>query len=230
MSDAIFNSCPALMVESHPLLELWAFISVFPGSLGEMKTPERVLDLLDPANPAPLASDDGTRKAIRTLLRQGGFQPTGRSKPASEYLVKASQVAEDGTGGIGSINLAVDVCNAVSLHSGIPISVVDLDRATPPFQVALAAPGMRYVFNASGQEIDLKGLLCLFDHEGPCANGVKDAQRTKTDAATRRTLTILWGTRALEGRTERAFLWYQELLRSAGARVEPVPCVALEAS
>ena len=43
--------------------------------------------------------------------------------------------------------------------------------------VGVAPAGASYVFNASGQAIDLGGLLCLFDADGPCANAVKDAQR-----------------------------------------------------
>jgi DNA/RNA-binding domain of Phe-tRNA-synthetase-like protein len=84
----------------------------------------------------------------------------------------------------------------------------------------VAPAGASYVFNASGQSIDLEGLLCLFDAEGPCANAVKDSQRTKTQGDTRRTLTVLWGTKALPGRTERAFSWYRELLERLGAAVE----------
>src|SRR5258707_13792991 len=114
---------------------------------------------------APLRSDDAVREAVRTLLRQGGFKPTGRSKPASEYLLKAV-----GEGRLSSINLAVDACNAVSLHSGLPVSVVDLDRARAPFRVGIGAADANYVFNASGQSIDVGGLLCLFDADGPCAN------------------------------------------------------------
>jgi len=76
---------------------------------------------------APLHSDDTVREAVRALLRQGGFKPTGRSKPASEYLLKA--VRENL---LSSINVAVDACNIVSLHSGLPISVVDLDRTREP--------------------------------------------------------------------------------------------------
>src|SRR6185503_4009822 len=132
---------------------------------------------------------------VRDLLRQHGYKPTGRGKPASEFLVGAASDAP-----LARINLAVDACNGVSLHSGLPISVVDLDRAREPLSIRVAEAGASYVFNASGQTIDLEGLLCLFDAEGPCANAVKDAQRTKTHGGTRRTLSIVWGTNALPGR------------------------------
>src|SRR5207244_581785 len=114
--------------------------------------------------------------------------------------------------------LAVDVCNVVSLHSGLPISVVDLDLARAPLHVAIADKGMSYVFNASGQAMDLGGLLCLFDAAGPCGNAVKDAQRAKTTPETRRTLSLVWGTTALPGRAENTARWYRELLESHEAR------------
>src|SRR5206468_5314923 len=114
------------------------------------------------------------------------------------------------------------VCNVVSLHSGLPISVVDLDRAHPPFRVGVAAPGSSFIFNASGQAIDLGGLLCLFDADGPCGNAVKDAQRTKTGADTRRTLSLVWGSVDLPDRAARTETWYRTLLEQAGAATEVV--------
>ena len=81
----------------------------------------------------------------------------------------------------------------------------------------VAAPGTAYVFNQSGQEIDVSGLLCAFDAAGPCGNAVKDAQRTKTSAATMRTLTILWGSVAHEAHVEATFAWYREMLERLGA-------------
>lgn len=203
-----------LTIDPHPLLELEAFVTRFPQPLGSCSTPAELAGLLSLEASAPLESDDTIRDAVRALLRQGGFKPTGRSKPASEYLRKA--VAEKG---LSSINLAVDACNVVSLHSGLPISVIDLERTRTPFRVGIAGAGTSYVFNGSGQVIDLGGLLCLFDAEGPCANAVKDAQRTKTDATTTTTLSLVWGTRALEGRTTRAARWYRELLTRSGAEV-----------
>ncbi len=207
-----------LTVDPHPLLDTLAFTTTFPGPLSSQPAPDWLTALLKPDAPAPLTSDDAVRGVVRDLLRHGGYKPTGRGKPASEYLVRAA-----GDGSLGSINTAVDACNAVSLHSGLPISVVDLDRARAPFRIGIAPAGAQYVFNASGQTIDLSGLLCLFDAEGPCANAVKDAQRTKTNADTRRTLTVLWGAKPLGDRTARAFTWYRELLERLGATVERVP-------
>ncbi len=204
-----------LTLDPHPLLDLCAFVTTFPRPLGEMPSSPELLALLTLDAPAPLHSDDNVREAVRKLLRHGGFKPAGRSKPASEYLIK---VASDNA--LSSINLAVDACNVVSLHSGLPISVVDLDRTRAPLRVGIAAVGASYVFNASGQSIDLSGLLCLFDAEGPCANAVKDAQRTKTTAETLRTLSLIWGTKALVGRAAEAETWYRSLLEQHGAATE----------
>jgi DNA/RNA-binding domain of Phe-tRNA-synthetase-like protein len=206
-----------LIVDPHPLLDLCAFETIFLRPLGEVQSSPELLALMSLTAAAPFQSDDATREAVRRLLRHGGFKPAGRSKPASEYLIKA--VTE---GALSSINVAVDACNVVSLHSGLPISVVDLDRARPPFRVGLAHEGANYVFNASGQTIDLTGLLCLFDEEGPCANAVKDAQRTKTGPETRRTLSIIWGANALAGRAAQAESWYRSLLEKEGAATMPV--------
>ena len=201
-----------LHVDPHPSLRVAAFTTTFPGPLGALATPPSVLDALALDVPAPLSRDEATRAAVRDMLRHGGYKPTGRGKPASEYLVRAA--AE---GVLTSINAAVDACNVASLHSGFPISVVDLDRAVDPFRVAIAAEGASYVFNRSGQEIDLAGLVCLFDGVGPCANAVRDSQRTKTDETTRSTLSVIWGCTGLEDRLAETERWYRELLELTGA-------------
>lgn len=202
-----------VQLEAHPLLDARCFVTTFPRPLGELGRVEAVMALLSTTAVAPLSADDAVRTAVRDLLRHGGYKPTGRGKPASEYLVRA--VTE---GALNSINAAVDACNVVSLHSGLPISVVDLSLAKAPFRVGLAAEGASYVFNQGGQTIDLAGLLCLFDANGPCANAVKDSQRTKTTPQTTTTLSILWGTSALPGRAQAAASWYRALLESIGAQ------------
>jgi DNA/RNA-binding domain of Phe-tRNA-synthetase-like protein len=207
----------SLRTEPHPILKVATFVTNFPAPLGSIATPVAALDALRLDGPAPMQRDESVRGAIRDLLRHGGYKPTGRGKPASEYLVRAAT-----EGALGPINAAVDVCNAVSLHSALPISVVDLDRARGPFRIGVAPAGASYVFNASGQEIDLSGLLCLFDADGPCANAVRDAQRTKTRNETRATLSVVWGCVGLESRLEQAERWYRTLLASAGATTHDV--------
>lgn len=213
----------SIQVEAHELFRPAAFECRFAQPLTGNETPDLVVALLENREKAPLASSDEVRSHVRNLLRSGGFKPTGRSKPASEYLLKAS---EDGT--LASINLAVDVCNAVSLHSGLPISVVDLDHLRAPLRLGCVREKTSYVFNLSGQELDLQGLLCLFDADGPCASPVKDSQRSKTQGSTRRTLCLIWGSEALAEQVELAQTWYRQLLSQAGAQLLDVELVRTE--
>ena len=206
-----------LTIDPHPLLDAVVFTSAFPRPLDELTVSDELCKLLTIDGEAPLRADDTVRTAVRDLLRHGGYKPTGRGKPASEYLVRAA-----GEGGLGSINAAVDTCNAVSLHSGLPVSVIDLDRAEAPLRISIAPAGTRYLFNASGQEIDISGLVILADAVGPCAGPVKDSHRTKTHPATGRTLSVIWGTRALPGRSAETAGWYRGLLATLGATTELV--------
>lgn len=204
-----------LTADPHPVLDAAWLTAEFPAPLGSSPSPEWLVALLSLEAPSPLSAGDTERAAVRDLLRHGGHKPSGRGKPASEFLRRAA-----GEGKLSSINLAVDLCNVVSLHSGLPVSVVDLDRVAPPLRLGIAEPDATYVFNASGQEIRLKGLLCLHDAAGPCSNAVKDSQRTKTHDGSTRTVCLVWGTRALEGAAKRAIDWYVELHERAGAVVQ----------
>lgn len=176
----------------HPLLDSGGFVARIHTEI--VATP----------SPAASTADDATKSAVRDLLRHGGFKPSGRSKPASEYLVAA--FAE---GRWPTVSPIVDLCNVASLRSGLPISVVDLDKTRGDLAIRIAPAGTSYVFNPSGQVIDASGLVCLYDADGPTGTPVKDAQRTKTDAATKNVLVIVWGTRALPGRCAETVAWYR---------------------
>lgn len=204
--------------ETYPGLMAVAITAIFDSPLGELKTPAEIFDMLDTQFESPIRKDENTKTLVRDVLRQTGYKPTGRGKPASEYLIKA--VSEKR---LGTINPCVDVLNIVSLHCGFPISVVDQDLVTDPITIKPAPPETSFVFNASGQEIRLDGLVCLYDATGPCANGVKDSQRTKTSATTTKTLSIFWGVQSLETQVDAAVAWYAELLRKVGATVEQAP-------
>ncbi len=207
-----------LGVVDYPGLLLHAAVVELQAALDELPSPPWLVELLRLEAPAPVQRQDGVRTAVRDLLRRHGYRPTGRGKPSAEYLLAAV-----GDGRLGSINAAVDVGNVVSLHSGLPISIVDLDLCRAPLRVDVPAQGSSYVFNRGGQEIDVGGLLCLFDADGPCANAVKDAQRTKTTGVTRRVLAIVWGALAPDATpAERAARWLRELYERLGARAENV--------
>ncbi len=207
-----------ITVAPHPTLEIGAFVTRFAQPLVDLATPEPIAALADPGARAPLVSSDTVRAEVRQLLRAAGFKPAGRSKPAAEYLYAAAL-----EGRFPRINAAVDLCNVVSLCSGLPISLVDIDRVVPPLSIEVAPAGTTYAFNPSGQVIDASCLLCLRDAEGPTGTPVKDAQRTKTHDGTRAALTIVWGTKALPGRTAKTTAWYRELVATIpGASVEDV--------
>src|SRR3954469_4200301 len=212
------SSTTHLSVAPHPLLDVGAFVTRFATPLAELMTPVGITDLLAPGAVTPLSSSETVRSEVRQLLRAGGFKPSGRSKPASEYLVAAHVENR-----FPRINAAVDACNVASLFSGLPISLVALDLVSGSLRVDVCAAGTSYVFNPSGQVIDASGLLAVFDAQGPTGTPVKDAQRTKTHDATKATIAIVWGTTALPGRTREGTSWYRELVASIqGATNEDV--------
>jgi DNA/RNA-binding domain of Phe-tRNA-synthetase-like protein len=210
-----------IAIAAHPSLECGVFATRFDRALGELATPDAIARFAVDATHergAPLTSSDTVRAEVRQLLRHGGFKPAGRSKPASEYLHAAAM-----EGRFPRINAAVDACNVVSLCSGLPISLVDLDRTVGALAIAVLPSGTCFPFNPSGQVIDASGLVALVDADGTSGTPVKDAQRTKTSDGTRRALSIVWGTKALPGRTARAVAWYRELVATIpGASLEEV--------
>jgi DNA/RNA-binding domain of Phe-tRNA-synthetase-like protein len=138
------------------------------------------------------------RQAVRQLLRYGGFKPSGRSKPAQEYLLRSA--VQDGA--LPAISNVVDAINAVSLASGLPISLISLDRCGRELTVRYGRDGERYVFNRAGQELDVKGLLCLCAAAGaapegePVGSPVKDSMRAKVDETDRHLLACVYAPRS----------------------------------
>ena len=132
------------------------------------------------------------RKECRDVLRNGKYKPTGRGKPASEYLLRS---ARDGT--FPRINGLVDATNLVSLKTLMPISLWDVDRARErAFVFRLGEPGLSYVFNPAGNEMDLQDLVCggtvTEDVWSPLVNPVKDSMKTKTDAETTEVAAVIY--------------------------------------
>jgi hypothetical protein len=203
----------------YPDLAAHALVAVLPRPLAELPSPPWLTAGLQLDAAAPVRSSELWRTAVRDLLRGRGYRPTGRGKPSSEYL--AAAIAD---GRLGSINAVVDAGNVASLHSGLPISVVDADLGTAPWRLDVPPAGAQYVFNRGGQTIDVGGLLCLHDATGPCANAVKDSQRTKTTPATQRVLAVVWGCLGPDPTHPAATAaWLGGLFTRLGASVDVVP-------
>lgn len=215
--------------DPHPLLYLQAFRCQFPNPIGEYSEealkPIRAFFTTDKHSPLQTIE---TKTIIRNLLRYGGFSPSGRNKPAHEYLNKA---IEKGwfTPNKG-INAAVDACNVASLHSALPISVVDTSKITPPLHIRCCPKDTSYPFNPSGQILKADGLLSMWDTLGPSASPVKDSQRSKTSEQTVSTISIIWSHIELQQHADATALWYQNLLSTLGATIEVMPIQVQNAS
>ncbi len=133
------------------------------------------------------------KDAVRALLRAGGYKPSGRGKPASEYLAQAAR-----EGRFPSINNLVDANNLLSLESGLPVSLLDLAAFDGRAVVRHGGDGESYVFNAAGQVLDLRGLLCVCRGDGaPLGTPVKDSMAGKLKPETVDVLGVIYGARAI---------------------------------
>lgn len=172
---------------------------------------------------ASAPDDETVRKAVRDLLRYGKYKPTGRGKPACEYLLKAAREQR-----FPRINNLVDINNLVSLSSQLPISLIDLSRAgTDRFMVRRGREGERYVFNSAGQEIDLQDLLlvaCL-PADSPCANPVKDSMATKLTDESTDVLAVIYAPVSHMERLKQATGRFVEALKAWGNAAAPASAV-----
>ena len=167
------------------------------------------------------------KEGLRNLLRANGFKPSGRNKPASEYL---AQAARDDR--FPFINNAVDCNNLVSLETGLPVSVLDARAFGSGHDVTvLIRPGKAgesYVFNQAGQEIDLAGLPCACNADvetgsRALGNAVKDSMTGKLKDDSADVVGVIWATTqaispaGLEAATAR---FAELLVRHCGGRAE----------
>jgi DNA/RNA-binding domain of Phe-tRNA-synthetase-like protein len=119
---------------------------------------------------------DQMRKGIRGLLKNFGFHPSGRNRPASEYLFKDLHNRKE----FNHINNVVDINNHISLLNHLPISALDLDKSGYSLSVRLGMENENYVFNAEGQTLSLKKLLLIARQAGSAVGSpIKDSQATK---------------------------------------------------
>lgn len=161
-----------------------------------------LLERVRAAGPGFIAPE--RKAAVRDLLRHGACKPSGRAKPSSEYLLAAALADA-----FPFVNAPVDANNAASLEYGYPASVFDLDLIGPELLLRRGTPGSSYVFNASGQTIDLTDLLCVWRRTGsdgwePCGNPVKDSMATKVNPLCRSVAAVVYAPAAEDPRDLRS--------------------------
>jgi DNA/RNA-binding domain of Phe-tRNA-synthetase-like protein len=163
-----------------------------PGCAKTESVPQFLSELLDSVRAAGEEFISPARKsAVRAMLRFRKYKPAGRSKPSSEYLLAAALQSD-----FPLVNGPVDVNNAVSLQWGYPASIFDINLCGTDLLLRRGLPGEAYIFNPSGQIIDLEDLLCVCRREGetwqPCGNPVKDAMATKIGESTRGVAAVIY--------------------------------------
>ena len=186
-------------------------------------------DVLANAKQGRSLVSSAVQQEVRAMLRHGKYKPSGRGKPASEFLLHAASRGE-----FPLVHGPVDANNAISLASGLPGSIFDADLTGSRLFLRYGLSGETYLFNPSGQSIDLEDLVvvCRAGAGGwkPCGNPVKDSMATKVRADTRNVIGILYAPRSLG--TAFAMLWaerFAELLavscraRAVGFRSPEAP-------
>lgn len=167
---------------------------------------------------AELTSEREKRRAdVRDMLRNGVYKPTGRAKPATEYLLRA---AREGT--FPQINAGVDVANLLCLDSLLPVSMWDVDlAASRNFVLRYGRAGEAYIFNSAGQTIALHDLLVVAREEDDRAlvNPVKDSLATKTIPQTTRAAVIVYTPSDHASLVEDLLGQFEHWLRQCGSDV-----------
>jgi DNA/RNA-binding domain of Phe-tRNA-synthetase-like protein len=172
-------------IEAGRLRAALVWASGLPGSPATSAPSAYLSDLLSRVRASGEAFLAPERKtAVRNMLRHGKYKPAGRAKPSSEYLLAAALEGEAPMGGFPLVNGPVDANNAASLAWGYPASIFDTAKCGRELLLRWGQPGESYVFNLSGQVIDLEDLLvaCRRRADGTweaCGNPVKDAMATK---------------------------------------------------
>jgi DNA/RNA-binding domain of Phe-tRNA-synthetase-like protein len=163
-----------------------------PGCPKTSSTPQYLSKLLDRVRASGDSYLSSERKtAVRQMLRFGKYKPSGRSKPSSEYLIRAALSDE-----FPLVNGPADANNAVSLEWGYPASIFDMELCGTSLYLRRGVEGESYIFNPSGQNIDLRDLLCVCCRRGdnwvPCGNPVKDSMATKIRESTQGVVAVIY--------------------------------------
>ncbi|MCD6118486.1 hypothetical protein J7K50_01465 [bacterium] len=146
---------------------------------------------------------DEVRSKVRHMMKLGGFSPSGRNRPASEFILR--EIAKNRS--FKYINNVVDINNYMSAKVRLPMSIFDAGRINGALVIRIGNPGEGYVFNNEGHVIDVKKLIvcCEEQHDYtsiPFGSPVKDSMHTKVFPGCTDVLAVIYSASALYSRTE----------------------------
>ncbi len=135
---------------------------------------------------------------VRNMLKIGGYSPSGRNRPASEFLLR--ELSQSGA--FKYINNIVDINNYLSMKTNLPMSIFDVGRLNGALVVRLGAPGESYVFNNEGHVIDVKHLMICCEEQPdytslPIGSPVKDSMHTKIFPNCKQVVAVVYSASAL---------------------------------
>lgn len=132
-------------------------------------------------------SENGVVKGIRSIFHAVGTDPT-KERPSGEALMRR---VVDGKG-VYRINAVVDVNNIVSLRSGCPCGVYDMDRISGEKITLLAGrPGDGYE-GISGKQVNGEGRLLSRDSVSVFGGPVADSKRTSITLEAKNVLMLIY--------------------------------------
>lgn len=192
-----------------PGFEVRALVARFERPLGELTSPPELLAALRVSEPPR-----EIWRGVTALLHRFGRRPSHRLRPGGERIGRAALA-----GRLRSVDVAVDAATATALRCGLPVTVVDPERLRGPLRVTVTPRATRMPVGADGTTRDVGNVPALADLDGPRVTPVAIDVAARPTAATRTTLSIVWGTQALG--LAAALEYHRELLTAAGARCEP---------
>ncbi|MDD5171552.1 MAG: phenylalanine--tRNA ligase beta subunit-related protein [Candidatus ainarchaeum sp.] len=136
------------------------------------------------ASPIP---EDATIRGVRALFSQAGTDPT-KDRPSGEALIRRIMAGK----GLYRINAAVDVNNIVSILSGCPCGLYDLDRIEgDTITVFVGAPGTIYE-GISGKSVNGESRIITSDSRSVFGGPVADSKRTCVTSETKNLLMLIY--------------------------------------
>ena len=91
----------------------------------------------------------------------------------------------------------VESNNYLSLLSGLPISIFDIDKFEYPLTIRHGIKDEKYVFNQSGQLLDLEDLILVADKNKAIGTPVKDSMATKVFEDAKNVVGVIYSTKSV---------------------------------